>query len=161
MKRVLSLILAVVLAFSCLLAFSSCSAEVTYEEFHEKAVEAHEKLYNKTNKKIDEDTTELVPIKGQMKVTSRGETKKGKFTATVYKETVVLKSASDDIEWYANLYVGSTAAVQLPDELFHDYTYKAGPFGFEITDGTTVKRYNSKGLLTHYESDLTTVDINW
>ena len=160
MKRVLSLILAVVLAFSCLLAFSSCSAEVTYDEFHEKAVEAHEKLYNKTNKKIDEDTTELVPIKGQMKVTSRGETKKGKFTATVYDDIVVVKSANDDIEWYATLYVGSTAAVQLPDE-FYDYTYKAGPFGFEITDGTTVKRYNRFGLLTHVETGLTTVDINW
>ena len=36
-----------------------------------------------------------------------------------------------------------------------------GLFGFEITDGETVKKYNSKGLLTHYESGSTVVDIKW
>lgn len=161
MKRTLSLILAIVLALSCLFAFSSCSAEVTYDEFHEKAVEAQAKLYKKSNKQIDEDTVEIERIKGKITVEARGEKKSGTFYYSVYEDVVAVKSAEDEIEWYANLYVPSIASLQLPDELFHDYTYKAGLFGFEITDGETVKKYNSKGLLTHYESGSTVVDIKW
>ena len=160
MKRTLSLIMAIVLALSCVLAFSSCSAEVTYDEFHEKALEAQEKLYNKSNKKVDEDTVEIERIKGKITVEARGEKKSGTFYYSVYEDVVAVKSAEDEIEWYANLYVPSIASLQVVD-LFYDFTYKAGAFGFEVTDGTIVKKYNRFGLLTHYENGSTIVDIKW
>ncbi len=160
MKRVLSLVLAIVLALSCVLALSSCAAEVTHEEFHEKAVEAQAKLYKKSNKQIDEDTVEIERIKGKITVEARGEKKSGTFYYSVYEDVVAVKSAEDEIEWYANLYVPSIASLQVVD-LFYDFTYKAGAFGFEVTDGTIVKKYNRFGLLTHYENGSTIVDIKW
>ena len=183
MKRVLSLILAIVLALSCVLALSSCAAEVSYEDFHEKAVEAQAKLYKKSNKQIDEDTVEIERIKGKIQpgmladfvilggnpfavpaneitVEARGEKKSGTFYYSVYEDVVAVKSAEDEIEWYANLYVPSIASLQVVD-LFYDFTYKAGAFGFEVTDGTVVKKYNRFGLLTHYENGSTIVDIKW
>lgn len=160
MKRVLSLVLAIVLAFSCVLALSSCAAEVSYEDFHEKAVEAQAKLYKKSNKQVDEDTVEIERIKGKITVEARGEKKSGTFYYSVYEDVVAVKSAEDEIEWYANLYVPSIASLQVVD-LFYDFTYKAGAFGFEVTDGTVVKKYNRFGLLTHYENGSTIVDIKW
>lgn len=160
MKRVLSLVLAIVLALSCVLALSSCAAEVSYEDFHEKAVEAQAKLYKKSNKQVDEDTVEIERIKGKITVEARGEKKSGTFYYSVYEDVVAVKSAEDEIEWYANLYVPSIASLQVVD-LFYDFTYKAGAFGFEVTDGTIVKKYNRFGLLTHYENGSTIVDIKW
>ncbi len=160
MKRVLSLVLAIVLALSCVLALSSCAAEVSYEDFHEKAVEAQAKLYKKSNKQVDEDTVEIERIKGKITVEARGEKKSGTFYYSVYEDVVTVKSAEDEIEWYANLYVPSIASLQVVD-LFYDFTYKAGAFGFEVTDGTIVKKYNRFGLLTHYENGSTIVDIKW
>ena len=135
----------VMMGVAALVLLTGCGpSKTTYDNFHKKAQEAHEKGNSYTSATLSgtsEDDGSKTTIKSK------------KFTKT----SLGWQAVDGVLDNLYLIYVGAEAASVGENE---DATYYAGN-GFKYTlDGTTVS-YNAAGLLTSYKSGGTSLTVKY
>ena len=135
----------VMMGAAALVLLTGCGpSKTSYENFHKKAQEAHEKGNSYTS----------ATLSGTMEDSgSKTEIKSKKFTKT-------------SLGWQAvdgildNLYLAYVGAEAAYVDEYEDATYYAGN-GFKYTLNDATRSYNAAGLLTSYKAGGTSITVKY